>query len=219
MEVILLERIRKLGLMGETVTVKDGFARNFLLPQGKALRANEKNKQHFEKQRVELEARNLELKTEASKIGEKIEGQAFIIIRQAGDTAQLYGSVSSRDIAEAISEGGIQINRTQVLLNRPIKVLGLHKVLISLHPEVEVNIEINVARTEEEAERQARGEDVTIQIDDDVQEEEILKAEEIFEEGAAPADEDETAEDAVDQAPLDADRAEGSASAEDDDKS
>ena len=184
MEVILLERIRKLGQMGDTVTVKDGFARNFLLPQGKALRANEKNKQRFETERAELEARNLEQKSEAAKVGEKIEGEVFIAIRQAGDTGQLYGSVSSRDIADVITENGIQIDRNQVLLNRPIKVLGLHKVLISLHPEVEVNVEINVARTQEEAERQARGEDVTAQADEP--EEEALTAEEIFEEGAEP---------------------------------
>ena len=190
MEVILLERIRKLGQMGDTVTVKDGFARNFLLPQGKALRANEKNKQRFETERAELEARNLEQKSEAAKVGEKIEGEVFIAIRQAGDTGQLYGSVSSRDIADVITENGIQIDRNQVLLNRPIKVLGLHKVLISLHPEVEVNVEINVARTQEEAERQARGEDVTAQTDEP-EEEAAISAEEIFEEGAEPDQEDE----------------------------
>ena len=208
MEVILLERIRKLGQMGDTVTVKDGFARNFLLPQGKALRANEKNKQRFETERAELEARNLEQKSEAAKVGEKIEGEVFIAIRQAGDTGQLYGSVSSRDIADVITENGIQIDRNQVLLNRPIKVLGLHKVLISLHPEVEVNVEINVARTQEEAERQARGEDVTAQVDEP--EEEALSAEEIFEEGAEPEQEDEaTAEtDSEDQAEEAADEGE-----------
>ena len=193
MEVILLERIRKLGQMGDTVTVKDGFARNFLLPQGKALRANEKNKQRFETERAELEARNLEQKSEAAKVGEKIDGKVFIAIRQAGDTGQLYGSVSSRDIADVITENGIQIDRNQVLLNRPIKVLGLHKVLISLHPEVEVNVEINVARTQEEAERQARGEDVTTQADEP-EEEEALSAEEIFEEGAEPDQEEEASD-------------------------
>ncbi len=192
MEVILLERIRRLGQMGDTVTVKDGFARNFLLPQGKALRANEKNKQKFETERAELEARNLELKSEASKVGEKIDGQVFVAIRQAGDTGQLYGSVSSRDVAEVITENGIQIDRNQVLLNRPIKILGMHKVLISLHPEVEVNVEINVARTQEEAERQARGEDVTAQADEP-EEEAAIAAEEIFEEGAEPDQEDEAA--------------------------
>lgn len=191
MKVILLERIRKLGQMGETVTVKDGFARNFLLPQGKALRANEKNQAHFDAQRAELEARNLELKGEASKVGEKIAGETFIAIRQAGDTGQLYGSVSSRDIADTICENGIQIDRNQILLNRPIKVLGVHEVLVSLHPEVEVNVNINVARTEEEAERQARGEDVTLDVEE---EEETLSAEDVFEEGAEPTEDDDASE-------------------------
>jgi len=191
MEVILLERIRKLGQMGDVVTVKDGFGRNYLIPQGKALRANEKNKQHFENDRAELEARNLELKGEAAQVGEKIDGEVFIAIRQAGDTGQLYGSVSSRDIAELITENGIALNRNQVLLNRPIKVLGLHKVIVSLHPEVEVNVEVNVARTPEEAERQARGEDISIEVED-VEDEIIPSADEIFEDGAERPDEDET---------------------------
>ncbi len=189
MEVILLERIRRLGQMGDVVTVKDGFGRNFLIPQGKALRANEKNKKHFENDRAELEARNLELKGEASQVGEKIDGEVFIAIRQAGDTGQLYGSVSSRDIAELITENGIALNRNQVLLNRPIKVLGLHKVIVSLHPEVEVNVEVNVARTPEEAERQARGEDISIEVED-VEDEAIPSADEIFEEGAERPDEE-----------------------------
>lgn len=189
MKVILLERIRKLGQMGETVTVKDGFARNYLLPQGKALRANEKNQAHFDAQRAELEARNLELKGEATKVGEKIADETFVAIRQAGDTGQLYGSVSSRDIADTICENGIQIDRNQILLNRPIKVLGVHEVLVSLHPEVEVKVNINVARTEEEAERQARGEDVTLDVADD-EEEDVLSAEDVFEEGAEPTEED-----------------------------
>jgi len=192
MKVILLERIRRLGQMGETVIVKDGFARNFLLPQGKALRANEKNQSHFDAQRAELEARNLELKGEATKVGEKIAGETFIAIRQAGDTGQLYGSVSSRDIAETICENGIQIDRNQILLNRPIKVLGVHEVLVSLHPEVEVNVNINVARTEEEAERQARGEDVTIEVEE--VEEEVLSTEDVFEEGAEPTEDDDASE-------------------------
>jgi len=189
MEVILLERIRRLGQMGDVVTVKDGFGRNFLIPQGKALRANEKNKKHFENDRAELEARNLELKGEASQVGEKIDGEVFIAIRQAGDTGQLYGSVSSRDIAELITENGIALNRNQVLLNRPIKVLGLHKVIVSLHPEVEVNVEVNVARTAEEAERQARGEDISIEVED-IEDEAIPSADEIFEEGAERPDEE-----------------------------
>ena len=196
MKVILLERIRKLGQMGETVTVKDGFARNFLLPQGKALRANDKNQAFFDAQKAELEARNLELKGEASKVGEKIADETFVAIRQAGDTGQLYGSVSSRDIAETICENGIQIDRNQILLNRPIKVLGVHEVLVSLHPEVEVKVNINVARTEEEAERQARGEDVTLDKFED--EEEAIDAEELFEEGAGPV-EDEDGDEAAEE--------------------
>ncbi|GJM02067.1 MAG: hypothetical protein DHS20C08_05680 [Rhodomicrobium sp.] len=187
MDVILLERIRKLGQMGDVVTVKDGYARNFLLPQNKALRANEINKKRFETERADLEARNLELKGEAEQVGSKVDGQSFVAIRQAGDTGQLYGSVSSRDIAELISENGVHLDRNQVLLDRPIKVLGLHPVVVSLHPEVEVTVEVNVARTEEEAERQARGEDVT--IDKFAEEDEAPAVEEVFEEGASELEE------------------------------
>lgn len=162
MEVILLERVGRLGQMGDVVKVKDGYARNFLLPQGKALRATEANRTNFEGQRVQLEARNLELKTEAEGVAGRLEGQTFVSIRQAGDTGQLYGSVSTRDIAEAISAGGFSIERRQVLLDKPIKALGLHDVRVALHPEVVVNVSINVARSADEAERQARGEDVTV---------------------------------------------------------
>ena len=189
MEVILLERIRKLGQMGDVVTVKDGFARNFLLPQAKALRANEFNKKRFENERADLEARNLELKGEAEQIGKKVEGQSFVAIRQAGDTGQLYGSVTSRDIAETITENGVSIDRNQVLLDRPIKVLGIHNVTISLHPEVEVQVDVNVARTSEEAERQARGEDVTIDPFEEEAEAEALAVEEVFEEGTTELEE------------------------------
>ena len=133
MEVILLERVAKLGQMGEIVRVKDGYARNFLLPLGKALRANEGNKKRFEAQRAQLEARNLELKTEAQTVAEKLDGQSFIIIRQAGETGQLYGSVSTRDIAEAITAGGVSVQRTQVIVLHPIKMLGLHPVPVRLH--------------------------------------------------------------------------------------
>jgi large subunit ribosomal protein L9 len=168
MEVILLERIARLGQMGDTVRVKDGFARNFLLPQGKALRANDANKARFEAQRAQLEARNLEQKTEAGAVGEKLAGQTFIAIRQAGETGQLYGSVSTRDIAEAITAGGFSIERRQIVLSAPIKELGLHDVAVNLHPEVTVSVGINVARTEDEAERQARGEDVTLIKDEDL---------------------------------------------------
>lgn len=162
MEVILLERVGRLGQMGDVVRVKDGYARNFLLPQGKALRATESNRKTFEGQRVQLEARNLELKTEAEGVAGRLDGQTFVSIRQAGDTGQLYGSVSTRDIAEAISAGGFSVERRQVMLDKPIKALGLHEVRVALHPEVAVKVSINVARSADEAERQARGEDVTL---------------------------------------------------------
>jgi large subunit ribosomal protein L9 len=161
MEVILLERISRLGQMGETVKVKDGFARNFLLPQGKALRANEANKKKFEGQRAQLEARNLERKAEASKVAETLDGKSFVAVRTAGETGQLYGSVSTRDIAELITADGFTVNRNQVLLNQPIKTIGLTNVAIALHPEVEVTVTLNVARSPEEAERQAKGETLT----------------------------------------------------------
>ncbi|MGO8800331.1 MAG: 50S ribosomal protein L9 [Roseiarcus sp.] len=162
MEVILLERVARLGQMGETVRVKDGFARNFLLPQGKALRATEANKKKFEGQRRQLEARNLELKTEASTVAEKLDGLSFIIIRQAGETGQLYGSVSARDISEAISAAGFSVHRNQITLLQPIKTLGLHKTPVHLHPEVAANVTINVARSQEQAERQSKGEDLSV---------------------------------------------------------
>ncbi len=168
MDVILLERIAKLGQMGDVVNVKNGYARNYLLPQKKALRATEANKRLFEAQRAQLEATNLEQKKEAEAVAEKLNGQSFVAIRQAGDTGQLYGSVSTRDIAETITEGGFSISRRQVVLNKPIKELGLHDVEVSLHPEVAVNVVINVARTQDEAERQAAGEDVTVIKDEEL---------------------------------------------------
>jgi large subunit ribosomal protein L9 len=161
MEVILLERVAKLGQMGETVRVRDGFARNFLLPRGKALRATSANKERFEKQRSQLEARNLELRKEAEAVGAKLDGQSFVVVRQAGETGVLYGSVSTRDLAETMTQGGFTVAREQIVLNAPIKTLGLHTVPVALHPEVEVRVTINVARSPEEAERQARGETVT----------------------------------------------------------
>ncbi|RUW50822.1 50S ribosomal protein L9 [Mesorhizobium sp. M1A.F.Ca.ET.072.01.1.1] len=161
MEVILLERISRLGQMGETVKVKDGFARNFLLPQGKALRANEANKKKFEGQRAQLEARNLERKSEASQIAEKLDGKSFIVVRSAGETGQLYGSVSTRDIAELLTAEGFSVSRNQIELNQPIKTIGLSNVAIALHPEVEVTVTLNVARSADEAERQAKGETLT----------------------------------------------------------
>jgi large subunit ribosomal protein L9 len=161
MEVILLERISRLGQMGDTVKVKDGFARNFLLPQGKALRANEANKKKFEGQRAQLEARNLERKEEASKVAETLDGKSFVAVRSAGETGQLYGSVSTRDIADLITAEGFSVNRNQILLNQPIKTIGLTNVAIALHPEVEVTVTLNVARTADEAERQSKGETLT----------------------------------------------------------
>ena len=160
MEVILLERIAKLGQMGEVVRVKDGFARNFLLPQGKALRATKESRTKFESMRSQLEARNLELKGDAQKVAEKLDKQSFVVIRQASETGQLYGSVSPRDIVAILGAGGFTVSRGQVVLNTPIKTIGLHTVPIALHPEIEVAITINVARSADEAERIARGEDV-----------------------------------------------------------
>lgn len=168
MNVILLERIAKLGQMGDVVRVKDGFARNFLLPQKKALRATDENRKQFEAQRAQLEARNLELKREAEAVAEKLDGETFVAIRQAGDTGQLYGSVSSRDVAELMTEAGFSVDRRQVELLAPIKALGVHPVTVVLHPEVTVTVSANVARSEEEAERQARGEDVTVIRDEDL---------------------------------------------------
>jgi large subunit ribosomal protein L9 len=160
MEVILLERIAKLGQMGELVRVKDGFARNFLLPQGKALRATKDNRTKFEAMKTQLEARNLELKSEAEKVGVKLDGQSFVVIRQASETGQLYGSVSPRDIVGILTAGGFTLSRGQIALHTPIKNIGLHRVPVALHPEIEVSITINVARSADEAGRIARGEDV-----------------------------------------------------------
>lgn len=193
MQVILLERIGRLGQMGDVVTVKDGYARNFLLPQGKALRATEENRKRFETERAQLEARDLELKTEAQAVAGKLDGQSFIVIRQAGDNGQLYGSVSTRDIADAVTKGGFSIERRQVLLDRPIKALGLHEVRVSLHGEVEPHVVVNVARSEEEAARQARGEDVTRTLTEEEEDAAAARvaAENLFEEGAAPTQEGE----------------------------
>jgi len=185
MQVILLERLGRLGQMGDVVIVKDGFARNYLLPQGKALRATEANRKRFESERGQLEARDLELKSEAQAVAAKIEGQRFIVIRQAGDTGQLYGSVSTRDIAAAVTEGGFSIERRQVMLDRPIKTLGLHEIRLQLHAEVEPHISINVARSPEEAAKQSRGEDVTRTATEAEEDAEAARraAAELFEEG------------------------------------
>jgi len=191
MQVILLERVEKLGQMGDEVRVKDGFARNYLLPQKKALRANKTNREYFQTQKAQLEARNLERKSEAQKIADKLNGQTFVLLRQAGDRGQLYGSVSPRDIADLVTAGGYTINRTQVPLDKAIKEIGLVPVNVVLHPEVRVKITLNVARTEDEAERQARGEDVLAEKTEE--EEAKVAAEELFEEGAGPKAEGEEA--------------------------
>jgi large subunit ribosomal protein L9 len=202
MQIILLERIGRLGQMGDVVNVKDGYARNFLLPQKKALRATPENLARFEKDRTQLEARDLELKKEAEAVATKLNGKSFLAIRQAGDTGQLYGSVSSRDISELITAGGFTIDRRQIVLDKPIKTLGLHATRVALHPEVIVQVALNVARSEDEAERQARGEDVTVVREEGLQletfnpdalfEEEALARQRETDEGAA-AEESEPA--------------------------
>jgi large subunit ribosomal protein L9 len=185
MQVILLQRIGRLGQMGDVVNVKDGYARNFLLPQKKALRATDENRAKFESQRSQLEANNLELKKEAEAVAAKLDGKAFVAIRSAGDTGQLYGSVSTRDIAEVVTAGGFTIDRNQVILERPIKTLGLHETRVALHPEVTVRVLLNVARSEDEAARQQRGEDVTVMKEEKI-ELETFNPDEMFEDGAGP---------------------------------
>jgi len=193
MEVILLERIERLGQMGDVVTVKPGFARNFLLPQGKALRANKNNLTHFEGQRAQLEAENLERKAEAEQVAKKLEGLMVPIIRAAGDSGQLYGSVTSRDIAESATAEGVTINKRQVILDRALKVLGLEEIRVVLHPEVAVNITVNIARSTDEAEQQKLlGRAVGSEENDDDDEDEV-------EVQAAPEATEEVAEDAADE--------------------
>jgi large subunit ribosomal protein L9 len=199
MEVILLERVSKLGQIGDTVKVKDGFARNFLLPNGKALRATEANKKKFEGMKAQIEAQNLERKTEAESVAKKVDGKSVVLVRQAGETGQLYGSVSTRDIAEALTKDGTTVERRQIVLNAPIKTIGLHVLPVALHPEVEVKITVNVARTPDEAERQARGEDLTVARTDEEETRAQAKVdagkffeetpEELKPEGDAPAEE------------------------------
>lgn len=192
MEIVLLERIEKLGQMGDVVRVKDGYARNFLLPRKKALRATKNNLTYFEGQRAQLEGRNLELRKEAEAVETKLNGQSFIILRQAGESGQLYGSVSRRDIATALTEGGFSTTRNQAVLDKPIKALGLHEVRIVLHPEVTSMVTINVARTEEEAKRQAAGEDLTQTARDEADAEidalEVFETEEAARKAAAAGD-------------------------------
>jgi large subunit ribosomal protein L9 len=200
MEVILLERIAKLGQMGEIVNVKSGFARNFLLKRNKALRATKENREKYEGMRADLEARNLEAKSEASKVAEKVDGRDIVIIRQAAESGQLFGSVSVRDIVAALANDGINVSRPQVWLDAPIKVIGQQKVTIAIHPEVEATVAVTIARSADEAERIKRGEDIsTRQEDRDAAAEAIAAAGEFFdpeaqhdEEEAAPAQEEAT---------------------------
>ena len=181
-ELILLQRVEKLGQMGDIVKVKPGYARNYLLPQKKALRASKQNREYFDTQKAQLEALNLRRKEEAERIAERVAGLAVVIIRQAGESGSLYGSVSSRDVAEASTAAGLTIDRSQVVLNHPIKTLGLSTVRVSLHPEVSMPVTVNVARSPEEAERQARGERVS--ANEEADDEAVPTAEPIFDPGA-----------------------------------
>ena len=191
MQVILLERIPRLGQMGDVVKVRDGFARNFLLPQGKALRANEANRAKFENQRADLEARNLERRTEATAVHDKLDGTSYVVIRSAGETGTALRLVSTRDIAQALEESGFKVNRTQINLNLPIKTIGLHTVTVQLHPEVSSKVTVNVARSADEAERQNKGEDLTkrsqFEFEELPEEEEAPDLSEIFEDSEAQA--------------------------------
>jgi large subunit ribosomal protein L9 len=191
MDVILLERIGKLGGMGEVVKVKDGYARNFLFPQQKALRATEANRAKFERDRSVLEAKNEERRKAAMGDSGKLEGKSFVILRQAGESGQLYGSVSTRDIAQAASTAGVQVSRNHVLLDTPIKTIGLYTVQIALHPELAIPVTLNVARSQDEADAQARGEVLTGPVSERA--EALAAAEELFEsETAAEATVDQT---------------------------
>ena len=197
MEVILLERIERLGQMGDVVTVKPGFARNFLLPQGKALRANKNNLSHFDGQRAQLEAENLERKAEAEQVAKKLEGLVVPIIRAAGDSGQLYGSVTSRDIAEAVTTAGVTVSKRQIILDRALKVLGLEEIRVLLHPEVSVNITANIARSADEAEQQkVLGRAVGSEENEYDDEDEVQAVAEVTEEVAEEVAEEEKTEEA-----------------------
>jgi len=194
MEVILLERVENLGQMGETVKVKPGYARNFLLPQKKALRATEENKARFDSERAQLEADNLKRKQDAEAVASKAAGLAVILVRQAGDAGQLYGSVTARDVSGAVTDAGFTIDRSQVVLDTPIKALGLHNVRVDLHPEVSISVTINVARSQEEAELQAKTGAAVLSVDEQEKLDEAAAIdaaaiEEVFEEDAADVEE------------------------------
>ena len=186
MEVILLERIEKLGQMGDVVKVKDGFARNFLLPQKKALRASENNLAYFEKERVTLEANNLKQKQEAEVVLEKLDNFNLIIIRQAGETGQLYGSVNTNDIKTTLDENGFIVEKNQITLDKPIKDLGKHSVSVKLHPEVQAIISVIVSRTDAEAEILIKGDEIKLENNENLTEEDTINIEEVFEDGALP---------------------------------
>jgi large subunit ribosomal protein L9 len=216
MNVILLERVPKLGQMGDVVKVKPGFARNYLLPQKKALRATDANRARFEKQRAQLEAINLSRRDEAQKISGKVDGLTVVIIRQAGETGHLYGSVSPRDVAAAATAGGVTIERSQVLMDRPIKMLGLHPVRVALHPEVIVTITANVAKSEEEAELQKKaGGFVPPTAEEERSLEEVLaEADEAAAGEAEPAEAEPKAEEAAEAKPKKKAKAEKAAKAD-----
>ena len=184
-ELVLLQRVEKLGQMGDVVKVKPGFARNYLLPQKKALRASKENLARFEQERVQLEAQNLKRREEAERIAERVGGLSVVVIRQAGESGSLYGSVSARDIADAATAAGLTVTRSQVVLLHPIKTLGLARVRVALHPEVSIPVTVNVARSQEEAERQARGERIGAEAEDDTDQPEIDAAA-MFDAGAPP---------------------------------
>ena len=187
MKVVLLERVERLGAIGDVVQVKDGFARNFLLPRQKALRATTSNLKVFEAERGQIEVRNAEARAAAERNGSKLEGETYVLIRQAGEGGQLYGSVSGRDVADAIVETGARVERSQVVLDRPIKTVGVHEIKLRLHPEVTVTVQVNVARSPDEADRQARGENVITSAFDQDRLDAEAQAKDLFEGGAGQA--------------------------------
>ena len=187
MKVVLLERVERLGAIGDVVQVKDGFARNFLLPRQKALRATTSNLKVFEAERGQIETRNAEARAAAERNGAKLEGETYVLIRQAGEGGQLYGSVSGRDVAEVILETGARVERSQVVLDRPIKTVGVHEIKLRLHPEVTVTVRINIARSPDEADRQARGENVITSAFDQDRLDAEAQAKDLFEGGAGQA--------------------------------
>ena len=184
MKVILLERVERLGALGDVVTVKDGFARNFLLPRSKALRANSANMKVFEGRRVEIEAGNAKAREAASKSGEKLDGSSYVMIRQAGESGHLYGSVAGRDVADAVNAEGGKVEKSMVVLDKPIKTLGIHAVKVRLHPEVTITVTINIARSADEAERQAKGENVITSQFEEERAQALEAAADLFEGGA-----------------------------------